>query len=485
MISVSSCLCALFLASLTYSAPAPQGNAVSPAASSVVISAVSSVVSSAISSAAIPSASAFVSSAAKSSHTSTATATASGTSSAPAATATVPFISLDPNGPLWNINSTTTPEAIRGSLGASVMGPTDEYTVKQNPDMLAPPSTDHGSLGNAKWAFSLSHNRLQTGGWARQENVNVMPMATEMASVNMRLEVGAVRELHWHKTAEWAYMLKGKTQVTSVDSDGKNFIATVGPGDVWYFPAGVPHSIQATDDDPDGAEFILVFDSGSFSEDSTFMLTDWLAHVPAEVIAKNFQTDLENLAQLPAEELYIFPAPLSSDSSEPKSPQGTVDNPFAFEWSKSKATALKGGGSVKVLDSTTFKISKTIAAAEVTVEPGAIRELHWHPTQDEWSLFLEGNGRMTIFAAQSNARTFDYQPGDIGYVPAAMGHYVENIGNTTLRFLEIWNTDKFQDISLNQWLALTPPALVKAHLGLSDDVLSSLSKTKQTVVGDA
>ncbi|KAF8977376.1 hypothetical protein BDQ17DRAFT_1440670 [Cyathus striatus] len=67
----------------------------------------------------------------------------------------------------------------------------------------------------------------------------------------------------------------------------------------------------------------------------------------------------------------------------------------------------------------------------------------------------------------------------------AIGHYVENIGNTTLRFLEIWNTDKFQDISLNQWLALTPPELVKAHLGFSDEMISKLSKTKNTVVGPA
>ena len=51
------------------------------------------------------------------------------------------------------------------------------------------------------------------------------------------------------------------------------------------------------------------------------------------------------------------------------------------------ATQLSGG-SVKIVDSHTFNISKTIAAAEVTVNPGAMRELHWHPTQDEWSFFL-------------------------------------------------------------------------------------------------
>ena len=41
--------------------------------------------------------------------------------------------------------------------------------------------------------MSLGHNRLQTGGWARQQNVNILPIATNMAGVNMRLEAGAIR----------------------------------------------------------------------------------------------------------------------------------------------------------------------------------------------------------------------------------------------------------------------------------------------------
>ncbi|KAF8526080.1 RmlC-like cupin domain-containing protein [Hysterangium stoloniferum] len=64
------------------------------------------------------------------------------------------------------------------------------------------------------------------------------------------------------------------------------------------------------------------------------------------------------------------------------------------------------------------------------------RELHWHPTQDEWTYFISGQARVTIFAANGNARTFNYQAGDVGYVPVANGHYVEHIGNETLHFLE-------------------------------------------------
>ncbi|KAI0749328.1 oxalate decarboxylase [Daedaleopsis nitida] len=407
------------------------------------------------------------------------------TSSAPQASSTVPYASDDPNGVLWNESSTDDPEAIRGTFGANIIGPQNKALALQNPDLLAPPTTDSGSVQNAKWPFALSHNRLQTGGWARQQNVDVMPIAKSMAGVNMRLEAGAIRELHWHKTAEWSYVTKGSVQVTAINSDGQNYIGTA-RGRSLVLPPGIPHSLQATDDDPDGTEFLLVFNDGTFSEDSTFLLTEWLAHVPKEVLAKNFQTDISAFDHIPAEQLYIFPSapPPSDGSNGVSSPQGTVPHPFIFKLSEVNATTLESG-SVKVVDSTTFPVATAIAVAEVTVEPGAMRELHWHPTQDEWSYFLEGDGRVTLFASQGNARTFNYNAGDVGFVPASFGHYVENTGNTTLRFLEIFATDRYQDISLNQWLALTPPDLVKAHLQLDDATIASLSKTKLTVVGPA
>ncbi|KAJ3771851.1 oxalate decarboxylase [Lentinula raphanica] len=410
--------------------------------------------------------------------------TPTATDSAALAVTTVPFASTDPNEPLWDLDSPdSVPSPVRGSLGAPLLGPDNIPMDLENPDLFAPPTTDNGDTGNSKWPFALSHNRLQTGGWARQENIEVMPIATAMASVDMRLEAGAIRELHWHKTSEWAYVLKGTSQITAVDTEGRNFIANVRAGDLWFFPPGIPHSIQATGDDPEGTEFLLIFDDGAFSEDSTF-LTGLHMFPPKAVISKNFQVNnSEAFAHIPDKELYIFPSTVPPDDQQaPVSPQGTIPQSYMFPLSTLNATQLSGG-SVKIVDSTIFPISTTIAAAEVTVEPGAMRELHWHPTMDEWSFFIEGTGRVTVFASQSNARTFNYQPGDIGYVPAAMGHYVENTGNTTLKFLEIFNSDRFQDISLNQWLALTPPSLVKAHLNLDDATIAQLSKTKPIVIG--
>jgi len=156
--------------------------------------------------------------------------------------------------------------------------------------------------------------------------------------------------------------------------------------------------------------------------------------------------------------------------------------PYTYKLSQVSPSQL-AGGSVRIADSSTFGASTSIAVAEVTVQPGGMRELHWHPTQDEWTYYLGGSARVTVFASSSTARTYNYEAGDIGFVPATYGHYIENIGNDTLHFLEIFNTDTYQDISLNQWLALTPPSLVQAHLGFSDETLDSLSKTKPVVVG--
>ncbi|TCD65244.1 hypothetical protein EIP91_002952 [Steccherinum ochraceum] len=404
------------------------------------------------------------------------------TISSPSPSSTVPYASDDPNVPLWNELSNIYPQAQRGTLGATLLGPHNVPLELENPSLLAPPTTDHGTVQNAKWPFALSHNRLQTGGWARQQTVADMPIAKELAGVNMRLEAGAIRELHWHNTAEWAYVLKGSTQVSTVTSEGQNYLATVRAGDLWYFPPGQPHSLQATADDKEGSEFLLIFANGDFNEGGTFLLTDWLAHVPKEVIAKNFQISLAAFDHIPAEQLYIFPSnPPADDQQPPASPQG-LSEPFTYEFSKTPATQFTGG-TIKVADSRTFKVAQEISVAEVTVAPGAMRELHWHPTEDEWDYFLEGSARMTLFAAQSNARTFDYQPGDVGYAPASFGHYVENTGNTTLRYLEIYKGDRVQDISLSQWLALIPPELVKAHLDLPDEVIANLNKKKLGVVG--
>lgn len=390
-----------------------------------------------------------------------------------------PFI-LKKEGIFTMEKSKQIPDPIRGEKGAKTKIPHNIERDRQNPDMLAPPETDHGTVSNMKFSFSDVHNRLENGGYAREVTVRELPISDKLASVNMRLKPGAIRELHWHKEAEWAYVIYGSARITAVDQDGRNFIEDVKAGDLWYFPSGIPHSLQGLED---GCEFILVFDNGSFSENSTFQVTDWLAHTPDDVIAGNFGISEEVIASLPSKEKYIFqktiPGLLEKDTVD--SPNGTVPESFSYKLLEQEPI-VSNGGKVWIADSTNFKASKTIAAALVEVEPGGMRELHWHPNTDEWQYYISGEAKMTVFAADGHARTFDYQAGDVGYAPFAMGHYVQNTGDTPLRFLEIFKDDHYADVSLNQWLALVPDELVREHLDVGDEFMQTLCKVKHPVV---
>lgn len=373
------------------------------------------------------------------------------------------------------------PQPIRkDGAGGPDLGPRDVMRDLQNPDMLVPPATDNGLLPNLRMSFSDTHMQLNHGGWSREITVRDLPIATTLAGVNMSLTPGGVRELHWHQQSEWAYMIWGTARITSVDQNGRNFIADVGPGDLWFFPKGQPHSIQGL---ADGCEFLLVFDDGSFSDLNTLSISDWFAHTPPDVLSVNFGVPESAFQSMPTEQVYIFQdqVPGSLESQEVQSPYGTV--PFSFKHRLlAQKPIITPGGSVRIVDSTNFPISTTVAAALVEIKPGGMRELHWHPNADEWQYYLTGQGRMTVFGGNGIARTFDYRAGDVGYVPIAMGHYIQNTGTDTLWFLEMFRSDRFEDISLNQWMALTPEELVRDNLNASPELLHALRKEKWPVV---
>ena len=376
------------------------------------------------------------------------------------------------------------PNPIRGDRGASILGPRNVPLERENPDLLASPSTDAGTVPNLKFSYAAARNRLAPGGWAREITVRELPVATTIAGVNMRLKPGGIRELHWHKAAEWAYMIAGRARITAIDPQGRNFIDDVGVGDLWNFPAGIPHSIQGLEE---GCEFLLVFDDGNFSENETFLISDWFVHTPVDVLAKNFGVPESAFDKLPKDIEYTrwilagkVPGPMAEDAVQ--SPAGPVPVSYSYRLSAQKPVKL-AGGQVRIVDSSNFPAASTIAAALVEIDPGGLRELHWHPNTDEWQYFIGGRGRMTVFASGGKARTFDYQAGDVGYVPFAMGHYVENTGDEPLRFLEMFRSSYFADVSLNQWMGLTTPKLVQDHLNLDAQTMAALHKDKPVIVG--
>jgi oxalate decarboxylase len=376
------------------------------------------------------------------------------------------------------------PYPTKGDKSSSAPGPGNSVLDQQNPDSFLPPPSDAGGVQTFKYPFGLGHKRMQEGGWSREVTVRELAVSKSIAGVDMRLTAGGIRELHWHTAAEWSIMLYGNARITGLDAEGKSFVADITEGDLWYFPPGIPHSIQGLN--PDGCEFLLVFDDGNFSEYETVLLTDWMAHTPHEVLAANFGVDQAAMQKMVRREKFIFqaavPGPLADDLKSTAGSLGLSKQEFAFYMGQFPVTKRTKGGEVRIVDSSKFKVSTTIAAAIVTVHPGGIRELHWHPNADEWQFFIAGTGRQTVFATGGRARTMDFQAGDVGYIQKTLPHYVQNTGDTDLKFLEMFKSSFYQDLALSEWLTHTPAELVIAHLGVDRATLDAMPKDEPVVM---
>ena len=378
--------------------------------------------------------------------------------------------------PQGSVNARGTP------TGLTNPGPQNPALANQFPSFQDPPATDVDGMPLFWASFNNAHKRIQNGGWAREVTQDDFAISQDISGVNMRLAAGGIREMHWHQQAEWAYMTDGKCRITTIDGQGRPSIDDVGPGDLWYFPAGLPHSLQGLG--PDGAEFLLAFDNGKASEFNTLLLTDWIAHTPPEVLALNFDVPADTFKNIPLSNLWIFegkePGPLADDRQAAGAVPGV--EPVIFHMSAMTPNRATKGGRVQVVDGSNFPISKTIAAALVTVEPGGMRELHWHPNADEWQYYIKGEARMTVFNTGPKAQTADFRAGDIGYIKKSLGHYIQNTGSTELQFLEIFKANRYEEVSLSQWLTRTPPLLVAQHLNIDPSVIGRFPKNAPDIV---
>ena len=325
--------------------------------------------------------------------------------------------------------------------------------------------------------------RTGAGGTTRGASVHEFPASTGIAGVSMRLGPGSLRELHWHaNAAEWAFVVSGSCRTTIVDPDGSSAVDTFGPGDVWYFPRGYGHSIQGLG--PGECHFILIFDNGDFSEDHTFSLTDFLAHVPADVRAQNLGLTAAEAAELPDREVYFARGPAPSDDSPDATARASSELTSAHRYplTAQEPRTSPGGGTQRTVTVEEFPISTTMAGSVLELEPGALRELHWHPNADEWQYYLDGRAQMTVFLSGGEAVTEEFEAGDVGYAPMGAGHYILNTGTEVCRVLIGFNSGHYQAIDVSAWLSTNPESTLAANLGLPEDVLAKLPRQHRFIV---
>jgi len=313
------------------------------------------------------------------------------------------------------------------------------------------------------------------GGSAKEATVEEFPVSQSIAGVSMYLKPGAFREMHWHSiAAEWAYILDGAVRTTVITPDGTTSTDDFEKGDIWFFPKGHGHMLQCLGDKP--CHFLLGFDNGHFSEFGTFSVTDWVSHVSPAIMAKNTGLPTSFFAALPKKELYIG---LGKIAVKPRPKNINPAIPFSnsmhkFSMEKEGVFQEFKGGSVKLVSSLEFPIQNTITSMRMNIEPGAIRELHWHPNADEWQYVMEGQGELSIFGSHGRVKTMPYHKGMVGFIKQGYGHFIENTGTETLKLIILFNSPVYQEISLNDWLTSNPPQLIADHFGMTLEQAASL-----------
>lgn len=190
-------------------------------------------------------------------------------------------------------------------------------------------------------------------------------------------------------------------------------------------------------------------------QSTTFAVDDWIIHTPKSILAKNFGVNETIFDTVPSPDPYIVKGEVSK--ANVTSPYGKLqgNSSYVYHLSKQKIPQAPGkGGTLAIVDSRNFPIATTIAAAIVTLEPGGLRELHWHPNvsifrpgcsslrtlsikaqrhemllihsilkAEEWLYFHKGQARATVFLGGAIARTFDFTAGDTAVFPDNSGNY--------------------------------------------------------------
>jgi oxalate decarboxylase len=330
------------------------------------------------------------------------------------------------------------------------------------------------ALPSFRYAMERQKGRVTNAGSAKEATVRQFPVSTGIAGVSMRLKPGGLRELHWHaNAAEWAFVIKGRVRGTVIGPDQQSEINDFEAGDVWYFPRGHGHALQCLGKEE--CHFILVFDNGAFSEYGTFSSTDWLGHTPPAILTKTLGLSAPVAAGLPREELYIVQGRVPPERAP--APRGaTRISPLThrFPLMAQRQWERFPGGTERRVTVREFPISTTMAGVIMDLEPGAVREPHWHPHADEWQYYISGQARMTVFGSAGRARTEEFGEGDAGYVPQGFGHYIENIGKGRCRILVVFDKGDYQEISLSAWLASNPTQLTADNFNFSDAVAQRL-----------
>ena len=324
--------------------------------------------------------------------------------------------------------------------------------------------------------------KATAGGWAREVTARQLPLATRLAGAHLFLNPGGAREIHWHSSVEWAYVMEGACQVTVMDQHGMMEVANYGPGDLWYFPTGHAHAIQTLGDAPCHA--ILVFNDGLYSEHGTFGISDAVSRFGPGAAARHLGVPEAVLGALPPGETYIAQGTriaLDGPEAQAARPLGHADT-HRYQLAGSVPWFTGAGGTIRVASSREFPLSTEMTGIVAELKPGAMHVLHWHPNANEWLYVARGSITMSVFLPDKRLATAELSAGDCAYIPANCAHSLHNSAGTDCEVVGALDSGTYQESSLAEWVAKAPQHLLANNLHLTAETLNQVQRDRRIVI---
>ena len=325
--------------------------------------------------------------------------------------------------------------------------------------------------------------KATSGGWAREVTTRQLPIATGIAGAHLFVGPGGLREMHWHNSAEWAYVMDGHCQLTIIDpEDGETEVVNLAPGDLWYFPAGHAHSVQTIGPDPCHA--ILAFNDGLYGEHGTFGLTDWISRLDPGLMSEALGQPPTALAAFPRAETYIIQGPvLRLDGPEARATHElSHTRTHRHRMMATTPAVTLPGGTIHIASAKEFPRSADMTGLLLRLAPGATHAPHWHPNANEWMYVAEGRIRVTLLGTDKHLAVAELSPGECAYLPKGCGHTVENIGSERCEIIGATDNGKYVEATLSDWFARAPQHTLAANLGVSTVALPKSRRRFERIV---
>lgn len=137
------------------------------------------------------------------------------------------------------------------------------------------------------------------------------------------------------------------------------------------------------------------------------------------------------------------------------------------------------GGWAKEATVAEFPVSEKLAGVLMSLNPGGLRELHWHANAAEWAYVIKGQCRVTTINPQGQSQIADFAAGDVWYFPRGFGHSIQGIGVEDCLFVLVFDNGYFSEFgtfSISDWVGHTPPEVLAKNFGVAASTFANFPK---------